>query len=192
MSKEKLITLLLTASLLMASGGCATDMARVDYDNKINTAFAQLQDGRPSQALKNLELAGKIGEENGYDKTELKQLFVEANLGLGNNVEAYAQAKELLDSNPQDAYANELMGKVLLKEGQYSEAEKYFTTAQAGYEAPMDSARVSDLITLARYFAAYEEANPRLADGYLREIQNADLQLAVDKAQKDIIIKDLY
>lgn len=191
MNKKNLVIMLIICAATLALAGCAADMARVDYDKRINTAFSQLQNGQPTQAIMNLEVASKIGEENDYDQTELKHLFVETHLGLGNNVEAYNQAKTLLDKDPQDAYANELMGKVLLKEGQYSTAETHFVTAQQTYEAPIDVSRINDLIALARYFSAYHDGNPRLAKSYLREIQNADLQHAVDKAEKDIIVKNI-
>lgn len=191
MNKKNLVIMLIICAATLALAGCAADMARVDYDKRINTAFSQLQNGQPTQAIMNLEVASKIGEENDYDQTELKHLFVETHLGLGNNVEAYNQAKALLDEDPQDAYANELMGKVLLKEGQYSTAETHFVTAQQTYEAPIDVSRINDLIALARYFSAYHDGNPRLAKSYLREIQNADLQHAVDKAEKDIIVKNI-
>jgi Tfp pilus assembly protein PilF len=191
MNKKNLVIMLIICAVSLAFAGCSTDMARIDYDKRINTAFGQLQNGQSTQAIRNLEVASKIGEENDYDQTELKRLFVETHLGLGNNVEAYNQAKALLDEEPQDAYANELMGKVLLKEGQYSAAEAHFVTAQQTYEAPVDVSRINDLIALARYFTAYHNGNPRLAKDYLREIQNADLQYAVDKAEKDIIVKNI-
>jgi tetratricopeptide (TPR) repeat protein len=166
-------------------------MARVDYDNRMRAAFAQLQDGQHQQALDNLQRAGQIAQEKGYNQTELKRLLVETNLASGNNAEAYSKAEELLKESPQSAYANELMGKVLLKEGDYGEAEKYFIRAREGYEASVDTSRTSDLVVLARYLAAYKEGNPRLAARYLREIKDSDLQYAVDKAQKDIMARGL-
>jgi tetratricopeptide (TPR) repeat protein len=161
----------------------------MNYDNQIQTAYSQLQKGKPEQALDSLQTAKEVGQENGYDQTELDRLYVEANINSGNLVEAHRRANELLTADSEDACANELMGKVFLKDGQYDEAEKYFVKAQAGYESEVDISRAQDLVSLSRYFSAYEQGNLRLADRYLREIRDPDLQHVVDKAQKDIMAK---
>ena len=183
------IMLLLACSAVMVFAGCSGNAARVDYNKKLKTAFSQLEKGDPERAAENLEQARQIAQENGYDQTEVDRLNVEANMGIGNNVDAYAQAKALLDANPEDPFANELMGKILLKEGQYSQAEKHFITAQEAYESKIDLARAADLLAMSRYFAAYEHGNPRLAESYLHEIKDADLQHALDKARKDVVAK---
>jgi tetratricopeptide (TPR) repeat protein len=159
--------------------------ARIDFDNKLDTVLVELQDGQGSQALQSLMEASIVGQENGYDQTQLKCLFVEAHLSVGNIVEAYNQAKELLEADSQDGFANELMGKICLREGGFGDAEKHFVRATEAYDNSDDISRANDLVALSRYFLAYEDGNPRLADGYLREIQNVDLQHAVDKAQKE-------
>jgi len=189
MSKTHTMALLIGCGVIIVSAGCASDTARINYDNRIKTAFGQLQKGESSQALDSLQMAREVGQENGYDQAELNRLSVEVNLGSGNLAEAHRQANELLTADPKDAYANELMGKVFLKDGQYSEAQKYFVKAQEIYESEVDISRASDLVALSRYFNAYEGGNPRLAERYLREIQNPDLQHVVDKAQKDIMAK---
>lgn len=193
MTKRNLIVLLIACSVVMALAGCATDMSKanyIDYRGKLNAAHVQLQNGQPSRAMNFLEEANKLAEENGYKRTELKKLTCEAFLSLGDTVSAYNQAKELLDEDPQNAYPNELMGKVLLKEGKFGEAEKYLLRAQEKYEASEDISRAEDLVALTRGLSAYEDGNPRLAGSYFRAIQNADLQYAVDKAQKDITAKE--
>jgi tetratricopeptide (TPR) repeat protein len=189
MDKKHSMVQLVACGIIIVSAGCATDMARVDYNNRVQTAFGQLQQGEPLPALDNLQAARKIGQENDYDQTEIKHLLVETHLSLGNNTEAHNQAKTLLDTDPQDAYANELMGKVLLKDGQYSEAEKCFVRAEKVYQAEVDISRARDLVALSRYFSAYEQGNPRLAERYLREIQNPDLQHAVEEAEEDMLVK---
>lgn len=189
MSKTHTMALLIGCGIVIASAGCASDTARINYDNGIKTAFGQLQKGEPSQALDSLQVAREVGQENGYDQAELNRLSVEANLVSGNIAEAHRQANGLLEDDVEDAYANELMGKVFLKDGQYSEAEKYFVKAQETHESEVDISRARDLVALSRYFSAYEEGNPRLAERYLREIQNPDLQQLVDTAQKDMMAK---
>ena len=189
MSKTHLIVLLVVCGVIIASSGCASDMVRVDYDKRIKTAFGQLQHGEPLLALDNLQAAETIGQENDYNQTEIKHLLVETQLSLGNNTEAHNQAKKLLDTDPQDAYANELMGKVFLKNGQYDEAENYVIRAEKAYKADVDISRAHDLVALSRYFSAYEQGNPRLAERYLREIQNPDLQNAVGEAEDDVLVK---
>jgi len=191
MNKRNLTIMLIACCITALFSGCANNPARINYDNRMKAAFNQIQDGDSSEALENLQLASQIGQENGYDPTELQRLSVEAHLVSGNNVEAYSQAKTLLDADPEDAYANELMGKVLMKEGDYSEAEAHFVKAQKGYQASDDTSRITDLIALSRYFRAYEDGNPKLAERYLHEIQDADLQHSVDKAQNNVLAKSL-
>lgn len=186
-----IITIVLVSVALLLFSGCAsTDTARLDYQNKLTSAYRLLESGNHDLALNNLEQAEKIAEKNSFDKTEALQLRVEASLGIGNNIEAFNYAKELLDKNLADPYANELLGKVLLKDSQYSEAEKHFVAAQQAYKSEENTARVTDLLALARGLSQYQSGNPKLAQRYFREIQNVELQYAVDKAQKDVALKD--
>lgn len=187
MSTRTKMILLVTCSMALISAGCGANMdkARIGFDNKLEAALIQLQDGRGSQALSTLEQASEVGQENDYDQTQVKRLFVEAHLSAGNTIEAYNQAKELLEADSQNGYANELMGKICLKEGEFGDAEKHFIAAKEAYDDPDDISRANDLVALARHFLAYEDGNLTLAEGYLREIQNADLQHIVDKAQKE-------
>ena len=187
MSNRTNLILLVTCSMALISAGCGANMdrARIGFDNKLDAALVQLQDGQGTQALSTLEQAGAVGQDNDYDQTQVKRLLVEAHLSAGNTIEAYNQAKELFEADSQDGYANELMGKICLREGEFGDAEKHFVKAKEAYDNPDDISRANDLLALARYFLAYEDGNLTLADGYLREIQNADLQHAVDKTQKE-------
>jgi len=187
-SKTIITVIAVSVALLLFSGCASTDTARLDYQNKLSSAYRLLESGNHDLALKNLEQAEKIANTKNIDQTESLRLRVEACLGIGNNVEAFNYAKELLDKNPDDSYANELMGKVLLKDSQYSEAEKHFVAAQQTYKSEADLARISDLLALTRGLSQYQSGNPKLAQRYFREIQNVELQYAVDKAQKDVAL----
>ena len=190
MNNRTILTFLITCVGLLISAGCATDMARSNYDNKLTSAYSQLEAGKHEQVLKILKAADNIAKENSFEKTELTQLQIEAYLGLGDTVRAFTHASELLDKNSSGPYANELIGKVLLKDARYAEAEKHFVTAQQGYKFQDDILRVSDLLALTRGLSQYEIGNPKLAQRYFRDIQNVELQYAVDKAQKDMVLED--
>lgn len=187
--KTRTLTLLIVASgILAVTAGCATQTTdfRIDYDNSLGTALTQLQDGRPADALMSLDSARAIAEENSYDKTTIERLVVEANLGLGNTLEAFDQAKTLLNADPKDPYANELTGKCLFASAEFTQAEGHFITAQKAYQAPADATRAQDFVAVTRYFLAYADGNLRLAEGYLREVQSPDLLHSIDKARKEV------
>ena len=187
METRTLITLLATCGIAMISAGCATDMARTNYDNRIVSAYGQIQQQRYDSAIKHLEEAKRIAEQNSYDSTETVRFMVEAYLGTGDTIEAYNHAKELLDKNAEDPFALELMGKVCFKDGaRYADAEKYFVDAQSRYEQEKDIARVTDLISLTRGLTEYQNGNPKLASRYFKEIKNVELQYAVNEIQKDV------
>jgi len=186
MKTRTLITLLATCSIVMISAGCATDMARVNFDNKINSAYGHVQEGAFGKATKSLESANKIAEEKGYDQTLIKRLLVETHLGLGEPIEAYNLAQDLLTENDRDPYACELMGKVLVKEGRFADAEEYFVTAESEYEAEEDVARCKDLTAMVRGLRSYESGQPKVAQRYWREIENTELKFSLDKAQKEM------
>ena len=115
---------------------------------------------------------------------------MEAKLGQGETVAAREQAQALLEAQPESAYTQELMGKVLLKEGRYAEAETFFVSAREGARTDNDRARLEDLIALSRYFAAYETGQPQQADHHLRDIKNAELQQAVDTSTEKVTVGD--
>ena len=80
------------------------------------------------------------------------------------------------------------MEKVCLKETRYADAEKYFVDAQSRYEQQKDSLRITDLISLTRGLTEYHNGNPRVASKYFKEIQNVELQYAVNKMEKDVSV----
>jgi len=179
--------LLVICSLVAMLPSCTTtDLVKTNYENKIKTAYEHLENGAFGQVRENLKSATKIANEEGYDQTELKCLLAEAHLGAGDTLEAYHQARELFEKNDRDPYANELLGKIYLKESGFLGAEQYFLTAQAEYEAAEDVSRAKDLVALARGLTAYEAGSPRLANHYWQDIQNLDLRYFLDRAQKEM------
>lgn len=185
MSHKLITTLFLTCGVLFLISGCG-DVARTDFNNKLNSAYSQLQNNRPSSAMSHIEQAGKIAEENTFDQTEVKKLKAEACLGVGDLICAYDQAKELLDKDAENPFGLELLGKVCIKDNRFSEAEEHLVKAQKAFESPFDIARVTDLIAVARGLSAYSKGNPKLADRWFRSIENTDLQFSIDKAQKNV------
>ena len=188
MNTKTVIALLVTVGALTICTGCATQTAdfRINYNSSIQTASAQLENGQALEAAANLDSARAVAEEHGYDKTPIERLAVEVNLRMGNTVQAFDQAETLLDTDPQDPYAHELLGKCLLRDGEFKKAEDHFVSAHKGYQTPNDVARAQDFIAVARYFLAYADGNLRLAEGYLREVRNPDLLRSIDKARKEV------
>lgn len=182
---NKTTIIILLATAVMQVGCATTDIAKISYESRIKAAHSHLQNGAFGRAMYDLESAAKTAQQKGYDQTQLKCLLAEMYLGRGDTLEAYHQAKELLEKNDRDPYANELLGKIYLKEGGFLGAEQYFLTAQAEYESADDVSRVKDLVALARGLSAYEAGSPRLADRYWQEIKNPDLQYSLGKAQKE-------
>jgi len=110
---------------------------------------------------------------------------VETYLSQGKTIEAYDLAKQLLEADPKDPFANELVGKICLTEGEFKEAEMNLSKALKAYKDGKDISRAKDLLALTRYFLAYQDANPKLAEQYMLEIEDSQLVYALDKARKD-------
>mgnify|MGYP000082393125 CR=1 FL=1 len=148
MYRKTVLTLLVVCVIGMFLSGCGgQDLVRQTYENKLNGAYSQLQNGRFSSAMSPLEQASKIAEENGYNQTEIRKLKAEACLGIGDLVCAYDQAQELLNTEPSNPYALELLGKVCIKENRYSEAEGYLSKAKLEYKETSDISRVTDSVS---------------------------------------------
>jgi tetratricopeptide (TPR) repeat protein len=181
------LTIIISLAFAIFLTGCSAYSAKPEFDKRIKTAFVQLQDGHNDEAMENLRAAQQLSRKKGSDQTKLKRLSVEAYLRVGDHEAAYEHAKELLESQPQDPYVNELMGKVLLKQGQYTKAEGHFIQAKESYRASADVIRVADLVALVRYLVAYEAGDPRLAEQHRQEIQDEDFKQAVDKTRKEVL-----
>jgi len=186
MNEKRVVLGIMLCGTLVGAMGCATESCTQDFNSKVHSAHLALEEGRTQDAVSKLEEAETISSECSCDKASLERLKVEASLCLGNTVEAYDQAKQLLDAGPQDPFANELFGKICLTEGEFKRAETHFTLAQQAYENNEDISRARDLLALTRYFLAYQDANPRLAEQYMREIEDYELAHALDKARKDL------
>ena len=187
MSRKTVLTLLVACGTPMLLSGCGgQDLVRQTYESKLSSAYSQLENGRFSSAMSPLEQASKIAEENGYNQTEIKKLKAEACLGVGDLVCAYDQAQELLNTEPSNPYALELLGKVCIREKRYSEAEEYLNKAKLEHKETADISRVTDLIAVTRGLSAYSEGNPKLAERYFRSIENVDLQFSIDTTRKNL------
>jgi tetratricopeptide (TPR) repeat protein len=200
MNMKKLVSILTVCIWLLPFMGCSTpeptisqkvesqmvDFNELNFQNKLSLAQSYLQQNKPALALGALSEASRLAEENGYQQVDIAMLRCEAHLKLGETIEAYNQAKELLDVDLHAPINNELMGKCLLKDGKFHEAETHFTAAQQAYTNPVDIDRAKDLVSLARGLIAYEEGNLKLAERYFQAIVDGDLQYAVDTARKDI------
>ena len=187
--KVKQIVLCITlCGILAGAMGCATESCSQEFNSKIHNAHLALEEGRPQEAVEKLNEAETISLECSCDKSSLARLKIEASLFLGETVKAYDQAKQLFDTDPQDPFANELFGKICITEGEFKQAETHFTVAQQAYQDGADVSRANDLLALTRYFLAYQDANPRLAEQYMREIEDSKLAHALDKARKDLVV----
>lgn len=174
--------------LISMATGCTTNTCTRTFSLSMNEAYEALEDGRPQDAAERLQKAEAIAANCSCDISVLERVKVETFLQLGETVEAYDQAKHLLEADPDNPHANELYGKVCLVEGEFIKAETHFNTAQQNYNIEADIARAKDLLSLARYFLAYQDANPTLAEQYMREIEDSALAHSLDKAQKELSV----
>ena len=185
--KTRTVGSLVACSAVAILTGCATtNRSKLDYGDRIHAAYQNLEKGSFGQAMKDLESATRLAAENGYDQTQIKCLLAEIHLGKGDTLEAYHEAKELIEKDEEDPYANELLGKIYLRQGGFLGAEQYFLTAQAEYEDARDIARAKDLVALAKGLNAYKAGSPRLANRYWGEIQDPSLRYSLDGAQKEM------
>lgn len=190
MSRYNNILVMGPLGFVLAVAGCSSNRPdmRAGYNGHLRAAHTQIQAGHSDQALQTLNAAQQLAQAHGYDQTDVVGLSVEAHLGQGDIAAAHDRAQALLESQPQSNYAHELMGKVLLKKGRYAEAETHFVQASKGVRTTDDRARLDDLIATSRYFAAYEAGQTQQAGRYLRDIQNGDLQHALDETTQDVSI----
>lgn len=168
--------------------GCSTsvDQAHLDYQTKLNMAYSQLQNGRPQATEQYLNDARKIAEENGYQQGAIHQLQAEL-CWTDNDLECIQeQVSVMKDIDPSDPRALELEGRIFIRNGNYVQAEEYFTQAQKSYPEVLDQQRMVDLISLVRGLQNYQQGNPHVAHRYFQDIQGVELQYAIDKALKEL------
>lgn len=180
----KYMTWMVLAVLAFASG-CSTS-AQLKYSEKLTTAHRALLDDQPALAVKQIGEAQQLAAKSKLDNTGGQVLLAEAHRVSGENIEAFNAAQEVLKSDAGNGPANEIVGKLLLKEGKFAEAEQRFQTARSGCEDSAAKQRLDDLINLSRGLRSYSDGDPQVARKYWSAISDAELRFSVDKALKDV------
>jgi len=171
--------------VLAVASGCGTS-AQVRYSGKLAAAHSALVDEQPVLAAKLVEEAQEIASANKIEDTDARLLLAEARRVEGKNIQAFNAVQEVLKRDSANGMGNEIMGKLLLKEGKFGEAEQRFQTARSGCKDATTKRRLDDLINLARGLRAYADADPQVAKKYWAAISDADLRFSVDKSLKDV------
>ncbi len=180
MVTRKIIAALSTVLVVLSViTGCGTHTARTRYENSIEMAYSQMQTGDFWEAATRLEDIKKAVEEKGYDQVQLKCLLAENYINLGEITKAYDLTSELLQDNERNPYACELMGKIFLRKGRFTDAERHFTTARREYQNEEDVLRAKDMLALSKGLAAYEGGNLYSANQYWVEIQDPSLKYSL-------------
>lgn len=182
-------TMLITTLAAMFAIGCQQD--RSGYATNLQAAHEALQSGELSAAQERLRLAEEYAVENEISPTsDLLLMQAETQLALGHLGSAGEIAEDALASTEANAHdqarAQEVLGKIALRQGQFSEAQSRLSAAERGYESQEDRVRIADLIHLARGLASYGEGDIEVARRYWRDIQDPDLRHSMDQALADV------
>ena len=185
MKMQQTVLPIVFCGALISLMGCASESCTMQFNAKIDDAHQALLAGQIEEVLTKLDEADVIASDCPCDKSDLDRMKVETYLSQGKTIEAYDLAKQLLGADPKDPFANELVGKICLTEGEFKEAEMNLSKALKAYRDSKDISRAKDLLALTRFFLAYQDANPKLAEQYMLEIEDSQLVYALDKARKD-------
>ncbi len=169
---------------LVVAGGCASAPKSSGADAELRLAAQAIESGRPQQAQMWLDRAR--AQYRGAQPEYVTLLEAEAKLRMGLTADALALVEEVLATDPNNAGANEVAGKILLKLGQYADAEQRFLAAQLAHSP--DSAgfrRLEDYISLARGLDAYSKADPAVASRHFESIGDAQIRYAIDQAMRE-------
>lgn len=170
---------------ILFSGCASTDKARVNFESRLSMAYSHLENGTYAEAVKNLEKADKMARDKNYDRTELRCLLAEAYLGGGETLEAYHITKKLLEEDDRNPYANEVFGKIYLRQGGFPGAEQHFLTARDEYTSEEDVSRAGDLLVLSKGLREYEAGNARQAEQYWQKIEDVNLKRSLEVAKSE-------
>jgi tetratricopeptide (TPR) repeat protein len=120
------IALLFTADTFLANAERAE--SRAAAARLFQQSQALMQQGDNAQAIERIQDA--IANERG--NRDYLRLLAQAQFAAGKTSDAESTLTELLQSNPTDGLASLIMGRVLVKEGRFTEATSYLHRAIYG------------------------------------------------------------
>jgi len=165
--------------VVVVAAGCAS-LAQKRYTKELLGAQRAIGAGQVGEAYSRLQAANKAAAAGHLDATPIQLLVAELRLVQGNSAEARDIAETVLAQNQRNPQANELVAKVLLKQGAFDEAEQHLVTAQLEYGTLGERQRVEDLLNLTRGLRAYSQGDTLAARKYWATIENTQLRDAVE------------
>ncbi len=191
MKRTAIIVALAMAGMLM---GCQDQ----EYDVQIRQAHEALVTGFPELADHHLEKAEALADDSRVGSTvdgellraelKLQQGHFEAATQLAGQVAAKSSPGSI-----NMARANEILGKVAIRQGKLDAATEYLTRAQKSFMSPADQYRLKDLLNIVNGLSAYSQGRTRLAQKHWDKITNEqlkiDLTTTTSTASKTVILQ---
>ena len=114
-------------------------------------------------------------------------LLAELALRRGEDANAARLAEMVRSVNADDPQAAELLGKVAISQGRFTDAAQMFESARALYTLDDDRQRASDLLWLTHGLAAYGEGNVSEARRNWGRIQSPALRAQFERAYASVV-----
>ena len=183
---KRLLMCVLMVGLLV---GCQASSPQ--YATYMHQAHQALRDARPERAQQQLLKAKEVAaEENLGESADCRLLEAETRLAQGDLAGALSTARAIMAEEtgyPQSApRAEEIIGKVMLRSGRFSQAQEHFVAAERQYEAEQDRRQAMDLTLLARGLVVYSDGDIDVANKYWRSIADPSLRHSLDRVRQSV------
>ena len=163
------------------------------YSEQLTRAHECLQEGEVDRAERHLTRADEIAADHTTTvKPSVDATLLQAEIRLTQR--RLTESQELASSvtvrvdvdYPTIARAEEILGKIALHEGRFTEAQQHFLTADRNYDDDLDRERISNLMKLTRGLAAYSDGDIEVARRYWQSIPDAELRYSVSENLSDV------
>ena len=180
----------LTAFLLLGIAACVAgpspELIR-RHKSTLRSAERALGDASYTRAI---EYAERVDHPSTPDslRIDARLLIAQAQLAEDDYEAAEATARSMRDDFGEEPEIDELEGKILFRQGKFSDAVSRFERAAEahGEDKKNSRRRAEDLIHLARGFGAYEELRIQDAEQHWNQIRDPQLRDSTQVVLNDI------
>lgn len=165
-------------------GGCK---AQSQYNLELDNAQVALEGRFPDLAARHLDKAGRIAAKRRMGRRDKPVLLrAEVLVQKGDYDGARSLAETIAHRNVHGTHrrgqAEELLGKIAIRQGRFADARRHLANADRSYKADADKQRAADLDKLVLGLQAYGRGRTQLAQNHWRSISNVRMRTSISAA----------